>query len=139
SASSLPPLSACAGLAGGSAAAAAGTARLKPAIKAARAFRRPIPGEIIAATLRPGRRRASPPVGGFMPADYVQIWPRRRKFPVISASGPMVGMSGQDCGDAVELLHEHDAHQLVRPGRRAEGELQVGLVGEAGGEPVRTA
>ena len=48
-------------------------------------------------------------------------------------------MSGEDGGRPIDLLQQHDTHQLVRPGRRSEGEPETGLVGEGGGQTVRAA
>ena len=40
---------------------------------------------------------------------------------------------------AIELLAQHDAHQLVRPGRRAERQHQIGLVANRLVVPVGAA
>ena len=44
------------------------------------------------------------------------------------ASGAMVGMTGKDRCGAIELFGEHDAHQLMRPGERAEGKDKGGCL-----------
>ena len=40
-------------------------------------------------------------------------------------SRPVIRVPGQDRDGAVELLQEHHPHELMRPGRRAEAQLQV--------------
>ena len=37
----------------------------------------------------------------------------------------MIGMAGENSAGAVELLQQHDAHELVRPGQGAEGERKI--------------
>ena len=54
-------------------------------------------------------------------------------------SSPVIRVSGKDSADAVKLLKQHDAHQLVWPGRRAECELELGAVAQALGKPVGAA
>jgi hypothetical protein len=51
----------------------------------------------------------------------------------------VIRVPAQDRGHAIDLLQQHDAHELVRPGERTEGELQIGLIGECRREAVRTA
>ena len=40
----------------------------------------------------------------------------------------MIGMAGQDGDGAVELLEQHDAHELMRPRRGAEGDGKTRLL-----------
>ena len=51
----------------------------------------------------------------------------------------MVGMPGQDRDAAVELLQKHDANELVRPGRRTEGNDKARLFTQAGRQPIGRA
>ena len=46
-------------------------------------------------------------------------------------SGPVVGMAGQNGGGAIELLCQHDAHQLMRPCKRPEGQHERGVFAQA--------
>jgi hypothetical protein len=70
---------------------------------------------------------------------------RRRDAPAGPRSGAVVGMAAEDCRGAVELLGEHDAHHLVRPRRRTEGDGEPGdlvegrvvAVGAADGDDQR--
>ena len=39
---------------------------------------------------------------------------------------PVIGMPGEDGHGAIELLGEHDADELMRPGDRAECQAQIG-------------
>ena len=48
-------------------------------------------------------------------------------------------MAAQDRRGAVELLRQHDAHQLVRPGEGRKAQGQVGARDEIGIEPVGAA
>ena len=40
----------------------------------------------------------------------------------------VVGVSGEDRDGAVELLEQHDAHELMRPGGGAEREPELGAL-----------
>src|SRR5262249_27148183 len=51
----------------------------------------------------------------------------------------MIRMSRQNRDGAVELLQQHDAHELVRPGRGAEREHEVGAALELDAESVGAA
>src|SRR5580704_9782057 len=51
----------------------------------------------------------------------------------------MVGMAGQDGPGTVNLLQHHDAHELMRPSGRAEGELQFGALAQASRKPIGAA
>ena len=51
----------------------------------------------------------------------------------------MVRMTGKYRGGAVDLLEQHDPHQLMRPGRLAEGDPQLGALDQAWSEPVGAA
>src|ERR1043165_5924031 len=51
----------------------------------------------------------------------------------------VIGMPGQDADGAVDLLQQHHANQLMRPGRRAKRKLQAGLVAQRGREPIVAA
>ena len=42
----------------------------------------------------------------------------------------MIGVAREDGHGPIELLGEHDADELVRPGHRAEGEHERGAVGD---------
>jgi len=48
----------------------------------------------------------------------------------------MIRVTGQNGGGAVELLEQHDAHQLMRPSGLAEREFQVGALAQAVGKPI---
>ena len=48
----------------------------------------------------------------------------------------MIRVSHQDRGGAVDLFQQHDAHELMRPGERPEGEMQGGVLGERSRKPV---
>jgi hypothetical protein len=48
-------------------------------------------------------------------------------------------MAGQQRRGPVDLFQEHDGHQLVRPGRRTEGDPQVGAVAQRDADPVSAA
>ena len=39
----------------------------------------------------------------------------------------MIGVAGENGAGAIKLFEQHDAHQLVRPGGRPKGELELGL------------
>src|SRR5262245_23825159 len=54
-------------------------------------------------------------------------------------SRAMIGVPGENGGGAVELLQEHDANKLMRPGRRAEGNGKACFLPQAGREPVGSA
>src|ERR1700751_4048096 len=47
------------------------------------------------------------------------------------ALGPVIGGARKHGGGAVNLLKEHDPHQLVRPRRLAESKLELGARQEA--------
>lgn len=51
----------------------------------------------------------------------------------------MIGVSGKDGGYTVELFAQHDAHQLMRPCQRAEGDDQFRLVAQRLAVAVRAA
>src|SRR5262245_13369012 len=55
------------------------------------------------------------------------------------STGPVVGMAGHQGHGAVELFHEHDANQLVRPGGGAKGQAEVGVLAQVVGNTVRAA
>ena len=40
----------------------------------------------------------------------------------------VVRMPGQYGGGPVNLFQQHDAHELMRPGGRTEGQAQIGLI-----------
>ena len=40
----------------------------------------------------------------------------------------MIGMACKDARGAIELLHQHRAGEQMRPGRRSEGQKEVGFV-----------
>ena len=48
-------------------------------------------------------------------------------------------MPHQDRGGAINLLQQHDAHELMRPGERAEGQPQRRLIRQSRCETVRAA
>src|SRR5262249_50913188 len=54
-------------------------------------------------------------------------------------SRAMIGMPGQDGNGAIELLHEHDSNELMRPCRAPEGNGKACLFTQAGCEPVGSA
>src|SRR6516165_4574325 len=41
---------------------------------------------------------------------------------------PVIGVPAQNRGRTIELLEQHDADELMRPGQGPEGERQVGLL-----------
>ena len=51
----------------------------------------------------------------------------------------MIGMAGENCAGAVKLLEQHDPHQLMRPGRLAEGEPDLGALDQAWRQAVGAA
>ena len=48
-------------------------------------------------------------------------------------------MAGQDRRGAIDLLKQHHAHQLMRPGRGAEGDLNFGALAQTWRDPIRAA
>src|ERR1700712_2848352 len=52
---------------------------------------------------------------------------------------PVIRVPRQNRGRAIDLLQQHDAHDLVWPGLRAESEMQVGLIRERRREAVGAA
>src|SRR4029078_3354208 len=53
----------------------------------------------------------------------------------LQKSGPMVGVPGQDCCGPVDLLEQHHADELVRPGRLGERQPQRALLPWFSGGP----
>src|SRR5580698_9269088 len=51
----------------------------------------------------------------------------------------MIRVAGKNGSGAIELLQEHDAHQLMRPGGRAERDLEFGASVEARRKPIGAA
>lgn len=51
----------------------------------------------------------------------------------------MIGMAGENSAGAVELLQQHDANEVVRPSRRAEGKHAGSASVQGLGEPVGAA
>src|SRR5688500_4323286 len=51
----------------------------------------------------------------------------------------MIGMAGQDRRRPINLLHQHDPHQLMGPGRRAEREHSLHLAPQFRRKSVRPA
>src|SRR3954469_1065258 len=55
------------------------------------------------------------------------------------ALSSMIGVARKDADGAVDLLQQHDAHELVRPGDGAEREPHVCLIAETRGKTVVAA
>src|SRR5579884_1283190 len=51
----------------------------------------------------------------------------------------MVGMAGQNRAGAIKLFEQHDAHELMRPGRGAERKGYVGALPQARSEAIGAA
>src|SRR5262249_54552635 len=51
----------------------------------------------------------------------------------------MIGVPGENGGRAVELLQEHDANKLMRPGRLTKSNGKACLLTQAGCQPVGSA
>ena len=52
---------------------------------------------------------------------------------------PVIGMPGEDGPGAIELLGEHDADELMRPGDRAECQAQIGAREDGLTKAIRSA
>src|SRR5262245_5152274 len=48
----------------------------------------------------------------------------------------MVGMTGQDRHRPIDLLHQHDSNQLMRPSCRSEAETHISGIAQADGKSV---
>src|SRR5215208_1439306 len=57
----------------------------------------------------------------------------------VDGSPAVIGMPGQERGGPIDLLQQHDPHQLMRPGGGAEGQPQVGAVAQHTAEAIRPA
>ena len=51
----------------------------------------------------------------------------------------MIGVAGKNSAGTIELFEQHDAHELMRPGRRTEGESKPGALAQAGSKAVGAA
>src|SRR6516164_8667737 len=105
-----------------------GSPSANAATNAERGSNRPRP--ISACTLRSQFRSASPIFDG-TPCRWIST--------ELRPSGPMIGMASQYCCGPVKLLQQHDPHQLVRPGGRAEGQSQFSLIAQGRRQPVGAA
>src|SRR5688572_5926875 len=63
----------------------------------------------------------------------------RSLHPGYKRSPAVIWVAGDDGYRPVELLQRHHAHQLMRPGGRAESDRDGGLVAERRGEPIGAA
>src|SRR5262249_2622408 len=52
-------------------------------------------------------------------------------------SGPVIGMTSEDGGRAVELLGEHDPRKAMRQGHAAERKDEMGILHQRGIQSVR--
>src|SRR5262249_26053924 len=62
--------------------------------------------------------------GGAHKCVILFLFPRGKEH----RSRAMIGVPGENGGGAVELLQEHDANKLMRPGRRTEGNSKACLL-----------
>ena len=51
----------------------------------------------------------------------------------------MIGVPGENGAGAIKLFQHHHAHELMRPGRRPEGELELGAFAQALRKPIGAA
>src|SRR5262245_58832239 len=54
-------------------------------------------------------------------------------------SGAVIGVSREHGHGAIDLLEQHDPHELMRPSRGAERDMQVGFVMQSGRKTIGSA